>query len=443
MRRRGRTRAHAGGTRRQGPANGEELEVTIERIGHRGDGIADGQGGRLYVPLTVPGDRVRVRTEQRLGDGFMAASLELLFPGPDRGTPPCPHFTACGGCALQHLTDGRYAHWKRDQLLQSLARAGLDDCDVADLVRTPPESRRRATFTVLRGPGVNDPVVLGFNARHSHDIVDLRSCAVVEPRIASLLSNLKQLLKRLLDPRQRTQVSVSWLEGGLDVVLQWPDEPDLTMRQALAEFASAADLARLSWKGAANGLVEPIVQRRPLGTVFGRTFVPVPPGAFLQASVPAEAALVRAASAPLASAKIAADLFAGLGTFTFALASAGVKVHAVEGDSIALQALARAARNSPRISWENRDLFINPLQPTELRRFDAVVFDPPRAGARVQAEQLANSAVPSVIAVSCNPNSFVRDARTLVNGGYRLQHITPVDQFVWSTHLELVAVFSR
>lgn len=419
------------------------LEVTVDRIGHGGDGIADDPSGRLYVPLTVPGDRVRVRRAQRLGDGHTADTIEILSPGPNRSTPPCPHFSTCGGCSLQHLSDSAYARWKRERLLLSLARARLDHCEVADLVRTSPGTRRRATFTAMRGPEAHSPVILGFNVRRGHNVVDLHSCNVVEPQIAALLPELRQLLMRLLSPNQRTQVSVTLLEGGLDVVLQWPDEPDLTIRQVLAEFAGAADLARLSWRLSADGEGEPIAQRRPLGSLFGDTFVSVPPGTFLQASAEAEAALVRAVTAPLASAKLAADLFAGLGTFTFALTKVGVSVHAVDADRAALQALAGAARGRPQISWEARDLFASPLHPSELRRFDAVVFDPPRSGARAQAEQLANSAVPIVIAVSCNPNSFVRDARILVEGGYRLQHITPVDQFVWSSHLELVAVFSR
>ena len=436
------------GSGRHGGRNGrcEVVEAMVTALGAQGDGIALVAGQRLYIPFTVPGDRVQARPAGPQGDGRAAELVEVLSPGPGRAVPPCRHFGRCGGCNVQHLADDVYAAWKLDRLRQALAQAGLAGAELAPLARTPPAARRRATFAAVRGTSDDAAGVrLGFNVRRGHDIVDLTHCPVLDPRIVGLLPALRRLLAELLTARQCIGVQVSLLEGGLDVVLEGGDPPGLTGRERLAAFAAAADVARLSWRSGADAPAEPVVQRRPVGAVFAGVFVAVPPGSFLQASPEGEAALVEAVLAAVGPRRTAADLFAGAGTFTFPLARRGLRVHAVDADAACLQAVAAAARTLPgdSVTTQRRNLFARPLLPEELRGFEVVVFDPPRAGARAQAEQLARSAVPVVVAVSCSPGSFARDARILIDGGYRLERITPVDQFLWSPHLELAAVFRR
>lgn len=425
---------------RQDAAAGPEAEMTVSAIGAQGDGIADGAGGRVFVPFTVPGDRVRVRLPAGGGEDRAAALIEILSPGPGRGDPPCPAFGRCGGCRLQHLSDDAYARWKVERLTAVLARAGFADYRLLPLVRTPPFARRRASLAAMRPAGGTGGVVLGFNVRSGTRIVDLDVCHVLDPRILAVLPDLRRFLARFLSPRQRTAVAVTVLDGGLDVVIEWPATPALDVLEGMADLADAADLARLSWRDTAEALAEPVVKRRPVGTVFGGVFVAVPPGAFLQASREGEAALIAAVGDACRPAGSIADLFAGAGTFALPLAAAGARVHAVDADGAALRALA-AAR--PGVTTETRNLLARPLSPAELQRFEAVVFDPPRAGASAQARELARSEVPVVVAVSCNPDSFARDAGTLGAGGYRLEKVLPVDQFLWSPHLELVALFRR
>lgn len=425
---------------RRDEAAGPETEMTVTGIGAQGDGIACGPAGRVFVPLSVPGDRVRVRLPAGGGEDRAAALIEVLSPGPGRGDPPCPAFGRCGGCRLQHLSDDAYARWKVERLTAALTRAGLSDYRLLPLVRTPPFARRRANFAAMRRAGGGTEVRLGFTVRSGHEIVDLDVCHVLDPRILAVLPDLRRFLARFLPPRQRTTVAVAVLDGGLDVVIEWPTTPALDVLEGMSGLAGEADLARLCWRSSAEALPEPVVQRRPVGAAFGGVFVGVPPGAFLQASREGEAALIAAVGDACRPARRIADLFAGIGTFAVPLAAEGARVHAVDADGVALRALA-AAR--PDITTETRNLLARPLSPAELRRFDAVVFDPPRAGASAQARELARSEVPLVVAVSCNPDSFARDATTLGAGGYRLEGVLPVDQFLWSQHLELVALFGR
>jgi 23S rRNA (uracil1939-C5)-methyltransferase len=424
--------------RKAKPRSVAPVEITITEIGARGDGLADHGGRRVYVPLTVPGDRISVLLDEPRGDGIAARLLDILQPGLDGAEPPCPHFGVCGGCALQHLTDQAYGDWKRAQIVTALARAGLTGVDVAPTIRTPPASRRRATFAATRRGG---HVALGFNERLSHRIADISGCLVVEREILDLLSPLQDLLAAILSDGGALDVTVTALESGIDMLLTGGPEPGLDARERFAAFAESSDIARLSWRRSPSSPPEPVAARRPVFVRFGGVAVPIEPGAFLQASVEGEAALVDAVLAGVGDARKIADLFAGLGTFTFPLAK-GAAVHAVEGDATAMATLSSAARSLPNVTTARRDLFDNPLTAPELSRFDAVVFDPPRAGAREQSTRIAESGVPTVMAVSCNPATFARDARILTDGGYRLERVTPVDQFVWSAHVELVARFT-
>ncbi len=420
------------------------VELIIESLGARGDGIAHDDAGAIYVPYGTPGDHVAATVTGKRGDARLARLDTVLQAGPDRVQAPCRHFGACGGCAMQHLNGHAYGEWKLDILRQALTRRDLGGTVIEDMITVPTASRRRARFTALRtGKGVQ----LGFNEPGSHKIINLTECHILRPAIVDLLDGLRALLTDLLAQNKRADVQVTESETGLDLwlVADLPHNAQTDMR--LADFAQDADLARLS-TGQRPEVA--MVRRAPQVTFTGVGVTP-PPDGFLQASQAGEAALVRLVQDGVADAANVADLFAGVGTFSFALARSaakgvgGTKVTAVEGAGDQAEALI-AARNAARrsgIKVEVRDLERRALSVEELSVFDAVVFDPPRAGAARQVENLAVSAVPRIVAVSCNPATFARDAATLANGGYHLHSVTPVDQFPWSRHLELVAVFSR
>lgn len=410
-------------------------EVEIATLGARGDGIGDLDGRSVYVPYTLPGDRARIRIDSAR-DGAMHAHLEaLLQAGPDRVDPVCAHFGVCGGCMLQHVGTAAYRRWKTGLVAAALAKRGLADVAVGELIVTPPAGRRRAQFAALRR---RNGVVLGFNERRGRRIVDLAECHVLRPAIVDLLPSLRRLMADLLSAGDAIDVHVTETDTGLDLWLRGDGPLGLAEHEALGGFAEAEDLARLCWGDPLPVTV--VVRRRPMVALAG-VDVAIPPGAFLQASRDGEAALCGIVGAALSESRHVLDLFSGCGTFALS-APAAAKVTAVDADAAMLDALAAAARGRP-ISIEQRDLQRRPFSTSELNRFDAIVFDPPRAGAREQATVIAVSTVPTVVAVSCNPATFARDTRILIDGGYRLKDLTPVDQFLWSHHLELVAVFAR
>lgn len=424
------------------PTTPRETEIVIETLGAQGDGLAVSPLGRLYVPFAVPGDRLRVRLGAARGDGCAAEALELLEPGPGRAEPPCPHYGDCGGCSAQHMTAELYRDWKRRLVVEALARRGLGDVPVSPLIAVPPGRRRRVALAALR---LKDRSLIGFNARQSRRVVDVTRCLHLEPELDGLIAPLRKLLAETAQPGTAGDAIANRVEGAIDLLLTWPMTLDLATRERLAAFAQAHDLARLSVQPP-DGLPEPVAMRRPVIFHVGGVAVDVPPGAFLQPSAEGEAALVAEVLAAVGSPRRLADLFAGCGTFALALAASGASVHAVEGSQPAVHALegavARAGWND-RVTVARRDLDRRPLLGPDLKNLDAVVFDPPRAGAKAQAEALADSSVPVVVAVSCAPSTFARDARILVNGGYRLTHVVPVDQFPYTAHLELVGVFRR
>jgi 23S rRNA (uracil1939-C5)-methyltransferase len=429
-------------SRRRGA--GEEVVLTIESVGARGDGIAHHAGRPIYLPFTAPGDRVRAKLGAERGEGQAAELVEVLVPG-QRTQPACPHFGACGGCALQHLADVAYDESKESQVAAALARQGVVAAEIAPLRRIPPGTRRRARFAVSRPRAGGVAPVVGFAARASHEIVDMRRCAVLHPAVVALVEPLRRAAPHLWLPGAAGSATVTLSDSGLDLLLDLAAAPDLAALEALADFAAAQDLARLAWR--APGMAEPVpaALRRTPRVVFAGVAVDCPYDAFLQASAEAEAMLVAAVLAGIGEARRVADLFAGLGTFTFALAERAA-VHAVEGSKPAVAAMAAAAARAGlagRVTSEARDLERRPLTVDELAGFDAIVFDPPRAGAKAQSAALAASSVLRLVAVSCNPASFARDARVLVDGGYRLTQVQPIDQFVWSAEIELVALFER
>ena len=433
--------------RRARKGGGRQFEARIEGLGARGDGFASLDGRPVFVPFTVAGDRVRLRLTGTRAGGFKGEVLELLEEGPGRAEPPCPHFGVCGGCALQHLTDEACARWKQGLVAQALARRGFGEVPVQPMIRIPPGTRRRATLAAAR---TETGVTLGFHGRESHAVVDVETCLLLTPRLMGLLPPLRLALAPLLQAREVAAVTLTETEEGPDLLIVSGQAPGLAAREALAAFAEDQDLARLTWAARAKAgealEPEPVVLRRPPRLDFAGVAVEPPPGGFLQPTAAGEAALVEAVLSYLPEGAAAlADLYAGCGTFTFPLAR-HARVHAVERDEAAMAALwsgARKADLAGRITVETRDLARAPVTAEELAGGDCVVFDPPRAGAREQAAEIARSSVPAAIAVSCNPNTFARDARTLVDGGFTLIEVTPIDQFPWTGHLELVASFRR
>lgn len=420
----------------------ETLEVVIERLGAQGDGIGRTEDGRtVYVPFTLPGERVRATLTDKRGDGYAARLDSVLQASDDRIQPFCPHFTTCGGCALQHMREADTLAFKRARVVDTLSKRGFADAEVEACAATPRHGRRRVTFTAERR---GQKALVGFLKRFGRDIVDIESCPLLRPGLNALIHHLHDVLPWVLDNNARAQIQATLSESGLDVTIQGRADLGYEARQTLADFAEAADLARLSWRE--EGLSpEPIAQRRIPQIKFDRAVVNLPAGAFLQASLEGEAILRAHAQAALKDASRIADLYAGLGSFAFPL-SATAPVHAVEvvGDAMAvLKTAAGRANLGGRITAEVRDLDANPLTPKELRAFDGVVFDPPRAGAEAQARELAESDVATVVAVSCNPATFARDARILIEGGYEMGPVMPVDQFPYTAHVELVAVFRR
>lgn len=406
-----------------------ELEITS--LGAQGDGIAEIGGKPLYVPHSLPGERVVAEVS-----GNRGRIQELLHPSPARIAPTCRHFGRCGGCALQHMAMPHYAAFKRDSLARAMAHRGFTDLPLDEIAISPPESRRRMA---LRATRLGKRLILGFSEAMSHRIVDLEECPVAAPALVSLLPAIRDFLGPVLPPRRVVDCLLTVTETGVDLQFRGLPAPDLALRERVAAFAAAADLARISFGD------EIILERRTPIVTFAGVMVAPPPGPFLQATPMGEKILQETVVEHLGGATRTLDLFAGLGTFTFPLAATGAAVHGVEGDSALVRALAQAAdrQRLVKVTAAARDLFRNPFRPDELKAYDAVVIDPPRAGAEAQAEMLAWSAVPRIAMVSCNPATFARDARTLIDGGYELAALRPVDQFLWSPHLELVALFTR
>jgi 23S rRNA (uracil1939-C5)-methyltransferase len=422
----------------------EPVELTIETIGARGDGIARDGNGPVYIPFTVAGDRVRARYDDARGEGRAATLVELVAPGPGHATPVCRHFGICGGCALQHLDPALYAATKTAFVRAALAHHGLADAPLQPLRLLPAGTRRRVRLSLARPRRKDTAALVGFSQRASHDLVDLAACHVLAPTLFALVAPLRELAGMLLTPGETGHATLQRADSGIDALLDLPRPPGLAALETLAAFAEAQDLARLLWR-VAGGEPTLVAQRRPVRVVVGGTAIDLPSDSFLQATPEGEAALTESVREAVGPATRIADLFAGIGTFTFALA-AQARIHAVEGWAPAVNTITQAARRgglAERITAETRDLQRRPLDPDELAGYDAVIFDPPRIGAKAQAAVLARTHIPRLAAVSCNPASFARDARILIAGGYRLLAVLPIDQFISSPHVELVATFAR
>ncbi|MCX5497383.1 class I SAM-dependent RNA methyltransferase [Kaistia dalseonensis] len=402
--------------------------LTITSIGHEGDGIAETTSGRVYVPFTLPGETVAVEIEGERGH-----LVDIVTPSPERTAPACRHFTVCGGCTIQHWAAEPYQDWKRGLVATAFQQRGIET-EIAPIVPVGPHTRRRAVFSLIK---TDSGTVLGFHRRESHDVLAIEECPLLVPEIETRRERLAHLADRLLERGKRGRMTVIATDNGLDVALDEVKTPSRADYEALGRHSTDGIVARLTVNGA-----QIFMSRVPEIRTDAALLYPTPSG-FLQATAPSETALARLVDAAVGKATPVADLFSGIGTFTLRLARRA-PVLAVEGDTILLQALDRSMRFSKgikTITARRRDLFVNPMAPPELKPFGAVVFDPPRAGAKAQSEMLAKSTVPKIVAVSCNPATLARDARILIDGGYRLTRVTPVDQFLWSGHVEVVAEF--
>ena len=408
--------------------------LSIVRIGQRGDGVADTAAGPVFVAYALPGESVTVEPIDKHPERRHLLRVERASA--ERIAPICPHFGVCGGCATQHWDFDRYREWKRDLVVQALAQAGLS-APVDTLVDAHGEGRRRVVLHARSG--THDVLNVGFAAPRAHHIIPIDRCPVLAPALDGVLPMAWRLAEALKPLRKPLDIQVTASDAGFDVDLRGSGPLNERAQQSLARIAVGLRLARLTRHG------ELVAQSLPPTLRMGRAVVPLPPGAFLQATAAGEAALADCVAAHVGGAKRVADLFCGIGPFALRLAETA-RVTTLDSDAPAIDALRRAAANTPGlkpIAAATRDLFRQPLQPPELAGFDAVVFDPPRAGAEAQARQLAASRVPVVITVSCSAATFARDARLLVDGGYRLERVTPIDQFRHSAHVELVALFRR
>lgn len=402
-------------------------DFTIERLGHMGDGIAPGP---LFAPRTLPGETISAEVS-----GSQLDDIRIVTPSPDRVAPPCRHYRSCGGCQLQHASDSFVEGWKLEVVRAALAALGIET-EWRPVVTSPPQSRRRATLAVRR---TKKGSLAGFHGRASGTIVEIPDCRLLDPALIAALPLAEALAQAGASRKGEMDVTMTVTRNGLDVLVAGGKPADTPLRMELAGLAERHRLARLTWEDEVVALREPPVQ------AFGAAQVAPPPGAFLQATPQGEAALLAAVAEITGGAKRVVDLFAGCGTFALPLA-AQAEVHAVEGEKAMVQALDqgwRQAEGLKRVTSEARDLFRRPLMPDELKRFDAAVIDPPRAGAEAQTAELAKAGLPVIAYVSCNPVTFARDARVLVDAGYSLDWVQVVDQFRWSVHIELAAAFRR
>ena len=408
--------------------------LVIDRLGHFGDGIAADSSSAVYVPGALPGETVEV--EAVAGHAERRRLVRIESASPERISPICPHFGVCGGCAVQHWDTDNYRAWKHSLVVQALQHVDLD-FPVADLIDAHGAGRRRAVLHARRG--AHDVLEVGFSAARAHRVVAIDRCPVLARSLDGAIEAAWEIAETLGSTAKPLDLQITATDAGLDVDIRGSGSLPPELVSSLARIAAERNLARLTRHG------EPVLQTRVPTLRMGNAVVQLPPAAFLQATAEGEAVLARLVLACCTGSKHVADLFTGIGPFALRLAG-HTRVHAIDYDEPALAALARAAAATSGlkpVAVERRDLFRRPLSASELAPYDAVVFNPPRQGAEMQSRELASSRVPRIIAVSCNPTTFARDARVLVDGGYRLVEVTPVDQFRYAAHVEIVGLFQR
>lgn len=405
-------------------------EVVIDHIGASGDGVAKSLTGSVYVAFTLPGEVVNIAHIDNRG-----TVMAIKKPSDQRVEPMCHHFEDCGGCSLQHWQDDAYQAWKRSLVVDALKGRGIN-IEVAPLIPCAPHTRRRVTLTARvtqRGQ------IVGFNRYQSHDLIAIDECPVARPEIVAKFADIRAICAILANHAKLFHITITSVENGFDVAVQGTGLPDDRLRQKLVTEALARSITRLSIDG------EIIVEQAKPMIHFGSVAVQLAAGGFLQATSEAEVIMSNLVMQGLKKVKNACDLFSGAGSFSFRMAEK-MNVFAVESDEAAISSLDRALREAKglkTLTHETRDLFRRPLLAKELEKFDGLVFDPPRAGAEEQVKEIAKSTVSKVVAVSCNPVTLSRDLAILIEGGYRLESVTPIDQFLWSSHVETVAILTK
>lgn len=408
--------------------------LTIDHVGHFGDGVTVADGASLYVPYALGGETVDVLPSP--GHPDRRALAHVVIASPERIDPFCPHFGTCGGCAIQHWQPDAYRGWKRQLVVETLAHAGIA-CEVGELIDAHGTGRRRMTLHARQSQ--QDIFRVGFAAAGRHEIIAIDRCPILDPAMDGAIEAANEIAELLKPVAKPLDIQVTAADNGLDVDVRGSGPLDTAMLSALSKLAEKHNLARLTRHG------ELVIMRAPPVVRVGKAQVTLPPGSFMQPTAAGEETLAELAFARCKGAKNIADLFCGFGPFAFRLAEK-FKVSAFDSDAVAVTALQNAVKLTQGlkpIKAEARDLFRRPLMPQELRDFDAVVFDPPRQGAQAQSQQLAASKIALVVAVSCNPATFARDARILIDGGFKLDSVTPLDQFRHTPHVELVARFRR
>jgi 23S rRNA (uracil1939-C5)-methyltransferase len=416
--------------------------LTIRELGPQGDGIHRGPQGRVYVERSLPGDRLNARVRRDEAGIMRGEIIEIIEESPYRQTAPCPHYEHCGNCTLQHLRHDFYQDWKNNLVADAFFRQGLQPRQWKNTVFIGTGLRRRATFTASLERG---RIEVGYYRRRSRQIADIDSCLVADPKLMQMRETLKTYLAGLLIAGKPLDIFLQLVGDSLEIVLTGPvgrdGKPDRKIQATLAPLLSQSPIRRIGWRNRPQDGIQILLREGPLVATFGALKVDLPPAAFLQATREGETALVNRVLAALPASGHFADLFSGCGTFSGPMLTRG-SVDAYEWIPSAVQALQKAAGPQPLKAFR-RDLFANPLRRDELNRYDAVVFDPPRGGCPEQAQAMASARVRTLVGVSCNPATFARDARILCEGGYRLQSLQIVDQFLWSHHVEMIGVFTK
>lgn len=415
-------------------------KITIDEIGGRGDGLTELNGKMIYVPYTAPGDVIDIKI-----NGSKGRLRHIHQKSNHRIDALCPHYTRCGGCSLQHINANYYHEWKEGLIRTALENQGLRDVNIAPMIMSPLGSRRRTTFHAIgRADG---QIVFGYAEKGSHNLIDIAECPILMPEITALIAPIKKLLSGLLKKKEKMSVAITMGENGIDLILKGRGDIDLSLRMDLAEFAEKNDLARISWFDTSikNSRYELLAERRKPFVKFEGNKVFFPEGSFLQATKQGQEALIRAMLDGIDGAKRIVDLFSGCGTFSIAAAKYA-NVHAVENNEEMLTALKLSANQMSgikQVSTELRDLFLRPLLPHELNNYDVAVIDPPRAGAKHQMVEILNSDLKKLVMISCNPITFSRDVESLTQAGFKMGTVTPVDQFLFSPHLEIISIFEK
>jgi len=417
-------------------------DLLIHELGPKGDGLHASDRGRIYVDRALPGDSVQAKI-RRGDDGIIRGDLvEIVKHSEHRVPAPCPHYDVCGGCTLQHASQNFYRDWKIEIVRDALAKKGLKPREWKTPVFLSGGNRRRATFAAFKK---NNAITLGYFKRRTHQVADITECLIADPAILQLRAKLVTLLVPVLQENKPADIFVQKVGSGIDLAITGlvgkTGKPDGNVREACAAIFRNTNVQRISWRARDRDEFRILNTRAPLTTQFGKMRVTLPPMAFLQPTKEGETALVNAVMELLPASGKFADLFSGCGTFTGPMLERG-SVDAFEGVDDAIDALNNAKGTLP-LRAQRRDLFKSPLRRDDANKYDAIVFDPPRAGAADQVKTLASSKCPLLVGVSCNPATFARDARTLVDGGYRLESVRVIDQFTWSHHVELVAAFSK